>query len=64
GIPWTAILNADGDILATSNMPDTGENIGFPSSEKGREHFANMLRSGANRMTEDEIVGLALGEQE
>lgn len=63
GIPWTAILNADGDILATSNMSDTGENIGFPSSEKGRQHFANMLRSGARRMTDDEIVGLALGEQ-
>lgn len=60
GIPWFAILDSSGNRLATSNLPDKrGTNIGFPSSEAGRSHFAEMLRSTSKRMTEAEILELA-----
>jgi hypothetical protein len=39
----------------TSNHYRNSQNIGFPSSESGREHFAMMLKKTATRLTEDEI---------
>jgi hypothetical protein len=57
GIPWTAILGADGKVLVTSNDPE-GNNIGFPSTQPGIEHFAAMLRKTSIRLTEGEIAKL------
>ncbi|RCS48247.1 hypothetical protein DTL42_13665 [Bremerella cremea] len=59
GIPWFAILDAEGNKLATSNLPDSGNNIGFPSEATGQEHFANMLKATRQRMTDQEIADLA-----
>ncbi|WP_417390643.1 hypothetical protein [Gimesia sp.] len=50
GIPWWAILDKDGKVLVTSN-DEEGENIGFPSSSTGREHFRGMLEKTAIRLT-------------
>ena len=58
GIPWFAILDSDGKKLATSNLPESGDNIGFPSSDQGREHFSSMLRSTRQRMSDKEIEEL------
>ncbi|PQO37372.1 hypothetical protein DTL21_05360 [Bremerella cremea] len=59
GVPWFAILDAEGNKLATSNMPESGDNIGFPSSDEGRQHFKNMLKATSTRMTDAEIDSLA-----
>jgi thiol-disulfide isomerase/thioredoxin len=59
GIPWFAILDAQGNKLATSNLPESGRNVGFPSDAQGQEHFMNMLKSTRQRMTDQEIVDLA-----
>lgn len=59
GIPWFAILDAQGNKLATSNLPESGRNVGFPSDAQGQEHFMNMLKSTRQRMTNQEIVDLA-----
>jgi Thioredoxin-like len=58
GIPWTAILDADGKILATSNAKD-GQNVGFPSDAAAITHFETMLRTTALRLTPPEIARLA-----
>jgi hypothetical protein len=56
GIPWFAITEADGSILATSAGP-LG-NIGFPGSLEGTRHLRQMLSSTARALTADEIEGL------
>jgi len=58
GIPWIAILDADGKKLATSNEPDSGCNIGFPSGETEQQHFRRMLETTCQRMTPAEITEL------
>jgi hypothetical protein len=58
GVPWTAILDADGKVLATCNAKD-GHNIGFPSEPDSIVHFAAMLRTTAIRLTPEEIGTLA-----
>src|SRR5262249_35416630 len=55
--PWTAILDADGKVLTTSNDAE-GHNVGFPSTQPGIEHFAAMLRKTSTRLTEGEIEKL------
>ena len=57
GIPWTAILDADGKVLVTSNAKD-GQNIGFPSDAAAVTHFAAMLRGTALRLTDADIKRL------
>ncbi|EGF25977.1 thioredoxin [Rhodopirellula baltica] len=56
GIPWFAIVDADGNRLATSNQGEGGRNIGFPSSEAGQRHLKRMLMQTKLTMTEDEIT--------
>jgi hypothetical protein len=55
GIPWFAILDASGDKLATSNHFESGDNIGFPSSDEGQAHFKKMLLDTRLSMTDEEI---------
>jgi beta-lactamase regulating signal transducer with metallopeptidase domain len=57
GYPWFAILDADGKVLATSNKPD-GDNIGFPSEPDSVEHFLHMLKTTAQRMTNEDFARL------
>ena len=55
GIPWFAILDADGKKLATSNELQSKNNIGFPSEPSGQAHFGHMLNSTRQRLTDEEI---------
>jgi len=54
GIPWTAILDEDGMVLATSNLA-SGENVGFPSTEPARAHFKSMLMNTKIRLTDAQV---------
>lgn len=58
GIPWFAILDASGKKLATSNAPESGDNIGYPSEESGQVHFAHILNTTRQRMTEADVQSL------
>ena len=58
GIPWFAILDADGKKLATSNSLEGGENIGYPSEAGGQVHFAHMLNTTRQRMSEADVQSL------
>lgn|GEM_PF-3564385 len=53
GIPWFAITEPDGTILATSTGP-LG-NIGFPNSVEGSRHLRQMLDQTAQRLTPVEL---------
>jgi hypothetical protein len=52
GIPWVAITEPDGTLLATSDGP-LG-NTGFPSSFEDLRHFREMLARTAQRLTAEE----------
>lgn len=54
GIPWFALLDADGKTLATADGPDG--NIGFPVKPAEIEHFGRMLRQTAQRLTAAQIA--------
>lgn len=56
GIPWFAITEPDGKILATSVGP-LG-NVGFPSSVEDIRHLRRMLDRTARTLTADELDGL------
>ena len=56
-IPWTAILDAKGKVLATSDSP-LG-NIGFPGQFESARHFRRMLEKTAQRLSADDIAALA-----
>jgi hypothetical protein len=60
GIPWYAVLDADGKVLATSNREE-GSNIGFPGSAEGKRHFQQMLEQTAIRLSQQEIQQLVAG---
>ena len=53
GIPWFAITEPDGTVLAISRGP-LG-NIGFPASVEEIRHFRQMLDRTVQRMTSDEV---------
>ena len=57
GVPWMAILGADGKLLATSNGAD-GENVGFPSEKAGIDHFIDMLRKTRSRLSDADVARL------
>jgi hypothetical protein len=57
GIPWFAVLDAEGNVLVTSNGED-GNNIGYPSDESGQAHFRKMIETTAQRMTPEQIASL------
>ena len=42
GIPWSVILDADGNTLISSDGPDG--NIGYPMNEGEIDYFMEMLR--------------------
>ena len=55
GIPWFVIVDSRGKKLASSNHFKSGENIGFPSSFKGRAHLRKMLIDTRLSMSDEEI---------
>ena len=62
GVPWFAILDSGGKVLATSEGPDG--NIGFPSDKTGIDHFLSMLDSTKQRMSAEDIAAMRLGWRE
>lgn len=59
GVPWLAILSSEGKTLATSDAAG-GRNIGFPTANEpeGIEHFLKMLKSTAQRLTDEDLETL------
>ena len=55
-IPWHAITEPDGTVLATSEGP-LG-NIGFPDSLEGIRHFRRMLDRTVRKLSSDEVNSL------
>jgi len=55
-IPWIAFLAGDGTALTTSTGP-TG-NVGFPAQPDEIAWFVEMLRTGAVRLTAEDIAAL------
>jgi hypothetical protein len=61
GIPFIAVLDAQGRLLANSllkvddsNAKDGKENIGYPGEPETIAHFLGMLQTGAPGLTADE----------
>ena len=54
GFPWMVVLRSDGSAVVTSDHPEKG-NIGFPVADWEIEYFQVMVRTSAQRITEDEI---------
>jgi len=53
GIPWFAITDANGKILATSE--NKHGNIGFPDDREGRDHLRQMLQKTSRKLTPEEL---------
>lgn len=65
GIPWIAILSADGKAIATSDGP-LG-NIGYPGAPEEIDHFLSMLRKSVRQIEPgqlDKIEGALRAEGE
>lgn len=63
GIPWIALLSADGKALADGNAesgPDGkgGGNIGFPSEAAEIAHFVGMLAKARKNLTDADVAAL------
>jgi thiol-disulfide isomerase/thioredoxin len=56
GIPWMAMLDAQGKVLITSDGPKG--NIGYPATIEEIAHFVAMLKNCKQRLTDQEIDGL------
>lgn len=57
GLPWYAILGADGAVIATSGSRGTG-NIGFPWEPVEIERFGRLLQQGAPTLAESDVDAL------
>ncbi|MCA9285469.1 MAG: thioredoxin family protein [Phycisphaerales bacterium] len=57
GIPWFAVLAADGSVLGTSTTAE-GANIGFPVDPKEIEHFATLLRQSVQHLSSEQQAAL------
>ncbi len=57
GIPWSAILDASGAVLARGEAPDGGS-FGFPYEPAEIEAFGAMLAKGTARLTPEDITAL------
>lgn len=51
GIPWYAILDADGKAIADSFIRPGAENIGFPAADEEIKAFGDMLAKATRSMT-------------
>lgn len=57
GIPWFAILDRDGKMVAASDSGADG-NIGYPAQDPEIAHFMTMLRSTARATTPDQLTAV------
>ncbi len=61
GVPWYCILDTEGKVLVTSNLPKVNpqygtSNMGFPTLPDEVEHFAGLLKIGAPRLADEELL--------
>lgn len=56
GIPWFAMLDADGKSMATSTGPKG--NIGFPATRPEIDHFVKMLKRCRRKLSDGDIEEL------
>jgi len=55
GVPWYAILDDLGNVMATSDDSESKQNIGLPSNVSGKNHFARMLKEPLRRLMDEQI---------
>jgi Thioredoxin-like len=58
GIPWCAILDADGKKLADWDTPDG--NMGYPTLPKEFDYLANILKQSAPKIAEQQLAELRI----
>jgi thiol:disulfide interchange protein len=58
GLPFFAVIEPGGKVLATSVVPSTGRNTGFPQAGLELQHFANLIKTGAPGITQEELTTL------
>jgi hypothetical protein len=51
GLPFLAFLNADGKMIANSNVMPGDQNIGYPGAKEEISAFIKLLKKTARRMT-------------
>ena len=61
GVPWFCILDTEGKVLVTSNLPKVNpqygtSNMGFPTLPAEVEHFAGLLKIGAPRLADEKLL--------
>jgi thiol-disulfide isomerase/thioredoxin len=56
GIPWFAILDPAGEVLAVSDRQ--GQNIGFPAQPGEIDHFMDMVGKTAKKLSESDRAAL------
>ncbi len=55
GLPFYVFLDAKGKKLADSNVMPEQQNIGYPGTKEEVAAFANLLKTTAQRMSEEEL---------
>lgn len=56
GVPWMAILDASGEVLASSVGPDG--NCGYPYTPAEIDHFTSMISATRRRMTDADLAAI------
>lgn len=56
GIPWFAVLDAQGTEIVNSDGPQG--NIGYPAKQQEIDHYISMLQKAARRLTPDDLAKL------
>jgi thiol-disulfide isomerase/thioredoxin len=56
GLPFIAVLNKKGTMLANSNMMPKKQNIGYPASKEQIAAFLQLLKKTAPRMTDKQAT--------
>lgn len=66
GIPWFALLDAEGKVLATSDAPGPSgpRNVGFPVEPHEIDHFIDVLKKTARRIGGDDLAALRAALEE
>jgi hypothetical protein len=62
GLPWFALLDADGKAITTSTGPKG--NVGMPWSPEEVAHFGTMLKTAKKQLTDAQIDALIASIQE
>ncbi len=63
GFPWLVMLDANGNLVVSSDRPDpkakSGKsNIGYPNSQQEIDWFVEMLRKGAPQLSQHDLASV------